>query len=538
MDLGSIDKSPKPDTAIGREFELKLVASPKAVRQLRDAPRLAAGIAGLADAQDLIAAYYDTADLRLRRNGLSLRVRKEGDRFIQTIKSGSTNGGGALKRLEWNAVVPDLTPRPDWVMDGDARGRLGHLTPGELIETCRTRIRRETRVVAYPCNGEAAIIEVALDIGTLESGKHSVPAAEVGLELLKGPRQAVYALALELNDIAPLHVERRSKAERAYRLFTGEPPQWQKGKKLAFAADATVDSGIAAILESCFAHWLANEPVVLETNDPEGVHQMRVALRRLRSALLLFDAALPVMQANWLKQECKWLAGALGPARNWDVFLAEVLAPIEADRLGDPALAALRAQCERARARHYESARATILSPRYTNLVLNLGRWLDEAGWRIAAPTARRQRLGAPLRPYADGVLDRRYRKVRKGGRRLASATPEARHSLRIAIKKLRYASEFFASLYKARAAGPMIADIAQLQDHLGNLNDLAVTERQLETIVFQAVADPAHDDILRAVGLVVGWGTARVRRDEGALLELWQSFRQRKPFWKRPVKR
>ena len=487
LDLKGTDKSPEPDTAITREIELKLRASPQAMERLLASPLLAASIPGLASEQNLDSAYYDTTDLRLQKRGVSLRVRREGGRFVQTIKttrSGAGSAAAALDRLEWETVVPDLSPRPDWVMDASARGLLGHLAPDELTDICRTRIRRETRVVGYKHNGEIAIIEIAFDRGTLEAGARAVPTAEVELELLKGSKQALYSLALELHNVAPLQVEVRSKAERAYGLFTGQPPRWHKNKKLRFAPNTTVDDGIRAVFENCFSHWMANEPAVLEGGDPEGLHQMRVALRRIRSALSLFGGVLPMMQAGWLKQESKWVASALGSARNWDVLLEEILAPLEAKRPGDKSLVALREQCLRARERNYETAREAIRSPRYTTFVLNFSRWLDEAAWHTTRNTTRREILGAPLKAYADTLLERRHRKLVKLGRGLAAATPEKRHKVRIAVKKFRYASEFFASLYSGKKSRAVIGDLSRLQTTLGDLNDLAVTERQLETVI------------------------------------------------------
>lgn len=537
MNLKGSDNAPEPDAAISREIELKLRATPDAVAQILASPLLAAGIPGLASAQNLDAAYYDTADLRLQKRGISLRVRREGDRFVQNIKTKGT-ATGALDRREWETVVPDLTPRPDWVTDRHALALLGHLAPNELSAICRTLIERETRVIGYKHDGDIAIIEIAFDRGTLEAGERTVPTAEIELELLKGHKQALYALAQDLHEVAPLQIELRSKAERAYALFTGDTPKRHKARKVRFTPDTSVADGISAVFDSCFTHWTANEPAVLESGDAEALHQMRVALRRTRSALTLFDSVLPVMQARWLKRECQWIGNALGAARNWDVFLDDVLAPLEAKRQGDLSLTALRQQCLRARARNYETAREAIQSPRYTTFVLNFSRWLDDAGWRSDRHTTRREILDAPLTAFAQIQLERRHRKLLKQGRKLAAATPETRHRLRIAVKKMRYASEFFAALYPGKASGKMIKDLSRLQITLGDLNDLAVTERQLETVIYQAFADPAHDDIVRGVGLVVGWSTARAKRGETNLLAQWDRFTQRKRFWKRTKKR
>jgi triphosphatase len=250
--------------------------------------------------------------------------------------------------------------------------------------------------------------------------------------------------------------------------------------------------------------------------------------------LTLFDSVLPMMQAGWLKAESQWVGHALGSARNWDAFLEDILAPLEASRPDDKSLAALREQCLRARDRNYDTARDAIRSPRYTAFVLNFSLWLDEAPWRTTRKTNRREILGAPLKAYAGPLLERHHRKLVKQGRRLASKTPEKRHKLRLAVKKMRYASEFFASLYSPQKSRAMIGDLACLQTTLGDLNDLAVTERQLETVIYQSFADPAHDDIVRAVGVVVGWCTARAKRGDSNLRDQWERFIQRKRFWKR----
>ena len=536
LDLKGTENTREPDTAINREIELKLRATPEAVERLLASPLLAAGISGLTGALSLDAVYYDSADLQLQKRGVSLRVRKEGDRFVQTVKAGAAVAA-TFDRQEWDTIVPDLAPRPDWVMDDAARGLLGHFATGELAEVCRTSIERETRVVGYQHNGEIAIIEIAFDRGTLAAGERAEATAEVELELLKGDKQALYALALELHEIAPLQVEIRSKAERAYALFTRQPPPWQKAKKLRFAPETTVDEGIAAVFESCFGHWMANEPAALDGRDPEGLHQMRVALRRMRSALTLFKSVLPAMQAGWLTKECQWISGALSSARSWDAFLQDVLAPLEATRPNDGALAALREQCEQARARHYDIAREAIRSPRYTDLVLNFSRWLDQAAWQSTGNNTRREILSAPLKAFADADLERRYRKLIKRGRGHGKATPEKRHRLRIAVKKMRYDLNFIATLYGRKKSRAMLRDLSRLQDTLGDLNDLAVTERQLETIVYQAVGHPAHDDIIKAMGVVVGWCTARAKRGESTLLDEWKQFTRRPPIWKRKTK-
>ena len=146
------------------------------------------------------------------------------------------------------------------------------------------------------------------------------------------------ALALELDALAPLRLETRSKSARGYALAAGMPPAWHKAEPPALEADATVDRAIQAILRSCLQHWCANEAAALDGSDPEGVHQMRVALRRLRSAFSVFGRLIDPAQRAWLSDEAKTIVNGLGPARDWDVFLAELLAPVRAARQDDAGL--------------------------------------------------------------------------------------------------------------------------------------------------------------------------------------------------------
>ena len=138
---------------------------------------------------------------------------------------------------------------------------------------------------------------------------------------------------------------------------------------IEFAKNASVDDAVAVVFAACLRHWTANEAAALSGLDPEGVHEMRVALRRTRAALSDFREIIPAAQVAWLKRETKWLITSLGSARDWDVFLYELLAPVEVARPGDTGLAKLRMAAETERKKGYARARQAIRSPRYAALL-------------------------------------------------------------------------------------------------------------------------------------------------------------------------
>lgn len=523
------------DAAPNRETELKLAARPADLAKLRSAPALAS--ATRAVTRPLESVYYDTPDQRLARRLVSLRVRKKGARYIQTIKGPPFEDGG-LGRAEWECPVPGPAVDLSLVTDADALGMLGTVAEAELQPVFTTVVKRAIRVL----NGSETVIEVAFDQGEIRTPDGAtLPLCEVELELKQGEPGALYALALELAKTAPLRVESRTKSARGYALAAGALDEPVKAEKIALSPEVTVEGALCRIVGSCLLHLSTNEAASLKGEDPEGIHQMRVALRRLRSALALFRPLVPEEQYAWLVCEVKWLGGHLGPARDWDVFLTELLAPVHegferanghgAPLLGD--IATLEAAARARRDRAYDGAREAILSKRYTELQLRLGVWQEEKGWRAQPVSEQSARLFEPVVQLADELLAKRHKRARKAGQGFAELSVEDRHQLRIALKKLRYAAEFFRSLYDDKPARRYIQQLAAFQDALGHLNDVATATRLLHDL---------HDDgsragsgERRAAGLVIGWHARGVSDLESHLNAQWEGFAGAKPFWSKP---
>ncbi len=502
-----------------REIELKLSFDPKDRALLARHPLLR-GQAHRPVTRRLAALYFDTPDLALKRAGLYLRLRRDGRRIVQTVKR-QAPAGPLQDRDEFEAVLDGETPRPELVPDPDLRAFLCSDDVGpRLTPVFATDIRRTRRMVSDGRGGEVCL---DIDVGSIQAasgGEAAVAVNEIELELRSGSVDSLFAVALDLQRDLPLRLVPSSKAERGYGLVAGDPAAAPaKARAPALEPELPVGRAIAAVLGSGIEQVMANEAAVRAGIDPEGVHQMRVGLRRLRSALSLFADVLDPARRQAISSELKWLQSALGPARELDVFRAEALAPVAAAMGEEDGLRLLARRTDVAIALAYDAARGALASPRYTRLLLELARWQAA----IAADSG----LSGPVEPFAAALLERRLKSVRKAGRGLARAPVERQHDVRIRLKKLRYGADFFRSIFHEKHARRFIARMAAVQEILGHLNDGAVLGRVLAGV---CGGDPA---LARAEGLVLGWH-ARARQGQlDGLKAAWRRFGEAEPFWR-----
>jgi CHAD domain-containing protein len=282
-----------------------------------------------------------------------------------------------------------------------------------------------------------------------------------------------------------------------------------------------------AVVLACLEQLHANEDGMLEGRDVEYLHQMRVALRRLRSALGVFRAVFPPETLQPAREELKWLTGQLGPARDWDVFLTETLPRVKA-----PAAAAgfqaLRGAAEQVREGALARAQDAVQSARYQEMLLDLGAWLAAEPWLGSAEEEALARARGPVSEFAREALEQLARRVRKRGRGFEYLSPEERHRVRIAAQRLRNAGEFFSALYPPKPVRRYLKALAGLQDLLGALNDAATTGGLLREAL-AAGTDPAA----AAAGFVGGWVAADAEHRAAHAKEAWKDFLGCEPFWK-----
>jgi triphosphatase len=287
--------------------------------------------------------------------------------------------------------------------------------------------------------------------------------------------------------------------------------------------DIGADDALQRIGRACLTHLLHNEAAAL-AGDAEGVHQMRVASRRLRAAVKAFKQLLPAGQRKQVSEALDGLDEVLGPARNLDVFAAELLRAEGAAPEGEPAFTALTGAAESARRDAYGRVREMILSPRYTESVLRLLRWFEARGWR-EAPAGAAAAIGA----VAPRLLSRRRALAKDRGKGFRRAGPHRRHKLRIALKELRYTGELLAGLFPTDEVKRFVKPLKKLQDDLGYENDVRIGRE----LVAQLAEREGDETLVRAGKRVLRWHGTRVARRQRKVTKHLRRLDRTRPFWK-----
>lgn len=310
--------------------------------------------------------------------------------------------------------------------------------------------------------------------------------------------------------------------------------RWQKARLPILAPATSADQALADILIAGIEHLRGNEACVAARAHVEGVHQMRVAVRRLRSCLALYADYLPDDEARHLNGELRWLIGELGPARDWDVFVSDILAPVVAQLGAEPRIGELAARVEEQRDAAYGRAQAAITDRRYVGMMMLIAAWAEGRRWRDHLDAPQRAVLDRPCLQLAHLLIHRRHQEAVAVGDAFAALSEAERHKVRIRIKKLRYPIEFFQSLYPPRRVLPYLALLKELQDDLGAGNDVAVA-RSLLRQVTRALAGRDKARAAYAAGLVVGWHSHTANNLDARQVKVWQRFLARAPFWPLP---
>ncbi len=517
-----------------REFELKLNGSVGDLRDLERRVRRRFGGTGEWAESTLISAYFDTRDQRLRKRAVSLRVRRTGRKYVQTVKAEQGHRGVALDRLEWEQEVgrfsPDLKALPT-----DARQRLGLVLPSELrrVFTVDVQRRKVLLNLAGDPHSEDLAVELVIDRGKVTAAGKTEVIAEAELELVSGPPGRLLQLAAELRADTGLRVGRQTKSSRGYRLVNGaDPCRPVYASRFLLSADMTVSEAIEEILRHCLANVVGNEGAAVSDADPEGVHQMRIALRRIRSALSVFKKYLSPKKVHWLNQETKWLATSLGHARDWDVFIAEVLGAVEGYGIDFDCLTAMSKEVNIRHRAAYKSVGEAIGSDRYTAFILGLATFIETRAWLADDPSARK-RLDQPLGSVVGKLLDRLHRKLMAEGANLSEQGITARHTVRIRLKRFCYASDFFEGLYPRGRVRPLLKAMKALQDGFGCLNDVAVAVDLIgELTAAKGKTAATRRRLERAAGQVAAWHARGLSDGEAQFLADWDTFAAIRPFW------
>ncbi|WP_132255822.1 CYTH and CHAD domain-containing protein [Methylobacterium segetis] len=480
----------------------------------------------------LVSTYFDTPDEDLRAAGLTLRVRSRGEERIQTVKAeGGAAAAGLFDRPEWESPIAGDAPDPAVYADTPVAAILADAKDARLEPCFTTVVMRRERTLSYG----ASRISVTLDEGRVETQAGDAPLCELELELEEGTTADLFALAQALAETVPLRLGALSKSERGFALRDGRLSRPSKAGAVVLREDASAGDAFRSIVMACLRHLRLNEAVFLASRDPEALHQIRVSLRRLRSAFSLFK---PILahdpRAAGLGAEIKQATEPFGRARNLDVFLETTLPEEMARRPDEPGLEELAARLGAERDRAHGTVSEILASPEWRRLLLDLLSWLQTGPWLGEGADPARDE---PARDFAATVLERFRKRVCKRGRHLAKLDPEARHQVRIAGKKLRYGADFFASLFpdkKARKRHKTFsAALSDLQDHLGALNDLATAHSVMASLADGPPGVAASGPALFAAGLTAADNEARTKQLLAAAEEAHDDLSDAKPFWR-----
>jgi len=493
--------------------ETETPAPPIAVVRFTLTPEAAAAIAAdklldaapaLLRARNLAETWYDTPGLALLRNGLALSITKARRGYAQTLRRGEVS----VTTLLTESMPDPAAFGPGW------EEPLAALLQGEAFATAfATQIKRLTR--------HAGPVELQFETGFIQTSTEKLPVRELEL---RGPPADVYHLALALAEKHPLILQPTPLVQRGiWSAGAARPAAVKAGPGLS--GEICLDDAVAALTQSCLAQFAANWPVFTLGTEAEAVHQMRVAMRRLRSVLGLFNRAFAAAEFTVFRNEAKRIANLMGEARNWDVFTALLQAgPIQAFPY-EPGFTAMLAQCATHRAAGYDAVRALLADPATTRFLLTVELFLSRHGWRNGLPVEALANLAAPAQDFAAANITRLHRKVRKRGRHLMRIGAHERHLTRIELKKLRYTTDLFGGLFGRGKIRAYNRTAVELQEELGLLNDLATAQELLARI------DGATPEKARAIGIVLGWCAQAASADDKQLAKRWKNFTETKPF-------
>ncbi|MHB1360246.1 MAG: CYTH and CHAD domain-containing protein [Rhodocyclaceae bacterium] len=507
---------------MAQEIELKLALPESAHRNFLRHPLLQQ--ATRKQSYRLTNLYYDTPARELRQRGIALRLREHGGFWLQSVKCAGQRAGGISSRPEWEtpyaghfdfAAIDDPLVR-DWLSRPKLLARIAPVFETNFQRTAWTfELPRGTR------------IELALDRGWIVANGQRQAISEIEIELLAGEAMQLFALAETLAQRIPLAPAPLSKADRGYRLWQQLPAAPVKAAPIPLAANAAPADAFRTIALACLDHLQQNHlgALACDSADPEYIHQMRISTRRLRAALRLFGPHLPDSLAAALLPPLSELMAVLGPARDLDVLLAEIAAPVLTALPDEPRLAALVGIITERRFVARQEALRFMRSPRYGEIVLQALTALQEPfeSVKVGAGGTATNRHAANLEKImgSDPIIlsdtalmgtaptliefaEDRLRRLRKKVLALAGEaridTPSSLHALRIGIKRLRYALEFFTPLASPKALRRMLLHLTHLQEALGQINDLASAG---ELLMSCADADPR---LREAVTLIGGW--------------------------------
>jgi CHAD domain-containing protein len=486
------------------EFDVAAADLPRLLRS----PVLAALRDGRARSVPLRTVWHDTTAGDLAADGLA--IAEQGG--VWRLEKLQPNGAG-----DWPPAAPAPVLAEAAALD-KLRPDLPQDFAGPLVPVAAFTGRH--RSFSLHSAGGPARLEVLE--GTLRGVAHDQPACRL---MLFGPPDAMAALAIELDRHIRLEVPRAGLAAGALAVaHDRDAPPRQLGAPLVPPGHNLSDA-IALVtghLTDVILHWAK---LTHAGTNPEPVHQIRVAVRRLRSALAIFRRSVPDAPFATMATELRDLATRLGAARDWDVFLGGTGEAVQLAFSGDKRVAALLTAAARKRATAYDALGTYLSGDAWHHLALRLALLPTLRPWQETQDPAQRERLAAPAVDFATAALQRQRKRVLAAGEDFSSLAPLALHEVRKQVKKLRYSSEFFAPLFAAKQVRRFVEKLVDLQEALGVVNDGTVAASLMTELA-------GGVDRAFALGVVRGYVAAIGTQAASDAGRAWRKLTQASPFW------
>jgi triphosphatase len=503
-----------------RELELKVDLTPGELSRLASHPKLRSGAAP--ERKALKSVYFDTPGYRLHARCMSLRVRDNGHRYVQTVKLDTNLKNGLSNPIEIEDPLDGPEPDPARIHDKHIRRKVEKAIRGSaLTRAFETAVTRTT----HRFSTRSSVIEVALDRGETLAMNRRSEFCEAELELIRGNPKDLLRTAQALFASGSVRLSPASKAEKGYHLLLRAAPAVKAGPvravRPAIVKGQACGEAFGAILRSAREQIIKNRNAVLETSDPEGAHQLRVGLTRLRTAQRALKGMIDSPQLRELETDAQALSRAAGRLRDADVLIGEICAPVAGTPLRQHGFDALYEALQAHRAQMQIEARQALSGPSWSRLLLSLTLW---PGMLERDPA-----LQKPIEKYAGKALQRRWEKASKLGRSIASLKGDKRHEMRKLLKKLRYTVEFLAPLYPDADVKRFVKQLKKLQDIFGYVNDVSMAAQVSNILAEFGGAGPSS---LIAAGCVLGYHEAKVPDVWRGAPKAWRRVRARGPFW------
>lgn len=488
-EAASAEAAPEPAPTLTLEAAVPPALAPRLARHEALATLRSGRGRGGAEAR----VWLDTADGTLAGDGLALEERRGARRLLRSLPDPARPWCPATPE------EPDGAPAP----------------PGDAVLPVAAFAGRRLALPLGP-------VQAVLLTGEIRCVASSRPAARL---LVSGPAPQAMAVMRRLAEALPLLPPIATLAEEGRALARGEAPRPRlRGAPDLSRADS-VEDALARAIGHLLEAALIQLPIALAGERPEGVHQLRVALRRLRSMLRVFRRAVDTDALRGFDAELRAILGALGPARDWDVWLGGIGAALDVAMPGDRRIAQLLGAARHERERAYAMLRAVLDAPGFRTTIWDGIALVRQRRWRDGATVETLDALAGPLDRFAVPLLARRWKRLRRDAKGIERLDAEALHELRLDAKRLRYAAEMFAPLWPGKGTRRFLRRLSALQEVLGLANDAAVAR----ALVAHLAARPA---LRWAVGAAEGWAAARTGTIRQDVIHAWRRLHAQSPFW------